>query len=147
MQCCATARSALASGVALLFTRSLRPKLRALAISFIPETALAGDPEWAALEATVEQAVSSRPGLHRQLALLIGLLDAAALLRYGSGLARLDESRRGSLLAQLAVARLPLLRRGIWGLRTLLMLGWYTQPAVAAALGYRAQAAGWSARR
>ena len=40
-----------------------------------------------------------------------------------------------------------LFRRGVWGLRTLVMMGWYTNPSVIAALGYRASAAGWEARR
>lgn len=133
--------------MASLFTRSLRPKLRALAISFIPETALAHGEQWAALEATLEHVVQSRPGLRRQLVLLIGLLDAAARIRYGRGLLGLDTVRRGALLENLAASRWLLLRRGIWGLRTLVMLGWYGQPEVTAALGYRASAAGWGARR
>jgi hypothetical protein len=133
--------------VAPLFTDSLRPRLRALARSFIPETAFAREEQWAALETTVEHAVASRPGLHRQLELLVGLLDGAARIRYGRGLARLEATKRGALLERLATSRWLLLRRGIWGLRTLLMLGWYTQPEVTDALGYRASAAGWSARR
>jgi hypothetical protein len=134
--------------VAPLFRASLRPQLRALAVTFVPETAGATTTQWAALEATVDRAVAARPAsLGRQLILLIRLLDGLARLRHGKGLDRLDSGRRTRLLERLAVSRLPLLRRGIWGLRTLLMLGWYTQPEVAAALGYRATAAGWGARR
>jgi len=144
---CAAARSALASGVALIFTPSLRPRLRALATSFIPETALARDEQWAALETTLEHAVAGRPGLRGRLVLLIGLLDAAARIRYGKGLIRLDAGRRAALLERLASSRWLLLRRGIWGMRTLVLLGWYTQPEVAAAMGYRASPAGWGARR
>ncbi|HEV8600756.1 MAG TPA: gluconate 2-dehydrogenase subunit 3 family protein [Gemmatimonadales bacterium] len=131
-----------------LFTDSRRPKLRALAVSFVPETALATAAQWAALEATVERAVAAKPeSLRRQLRWLIRLIDAAARIRYGRGLARLNSARRRALLSGLAVSPLLLLRRGIWGLRTLVMLGWYTQPEVAAALGYRASPSGWEARR
>lgn len=136
--------------MAPLFRASLRPQLRALAVSFVPETAGATETQWAALEETVNRAVATRPAsLGRQLTLLIRLLDGLARLRHGKALDRLDSRRRTRLLERLAASRLApsLLRRGIWGLRTLLMLGWYTQPEVAAALGYRATAAGWGARR
>lgn len=145
---CAVRLAALASSVASIFTAPLRPKLRALAQCFVPETALATGEQWAALEAEVERTISVRPeALRRQLVWLIHLLDAAAWLRYGRGLARLDVERRSALLSRLAASRFLLLRRGIAGLRTLVMLGWYTQPEVTAALGYRASPAGWDARR
>ena len=44
-----------------------------------------------------------------------------------------------------ALERAPfrLIRRGVWGLRTLVLMGYYTQPEVIAGLGYRADRAGW----
>ena len=134
--------------MASFFTASVRPKFRALAVSFVPETARATEPQWAELEATVTQAIAVRPpALSRQLALLVHALDGIAWLRFGRGVARLAPEQRAALLEALATSRLLLVRRGIWGLRTLVLLGWYTQPTVTAALGYRASAAGWSARR
>jgi hypothetical protein len=59
----------------------------------------------------------------------------------------LDAARRIRLLEWFAHSPLLPFRRGIWGLRTLVMLGWYTQPGVIAALGYRADPRGWEARR
>ena len=133
--------------MASIFSASVRPKFRALAVSFVPETALATAQQWAQLEAAVDLAVSARPAaLRRQLILLIHAIDFAALLRFGRGVTRLPPTATGTLLTTLATSRLLLLRRGIWGLRTLVMLGWYTQPSVTEALGYRASAAGWSAR-
>ena len=131
-----------------LFTVSLRPRLHALAVGFVPEIGLATAAQWNALEAAVDHAVSSRPpALRRQLASLVGLIDWIARIRYGRPLIGLDAAARDRLLESLAESRLALLRRGIWGLRTLIMLGWYTQPEVAASLGYRASPLGWSARR
>ncbi len=127
---------------------SLQTALRALASSFIPETAGATDTEWAALEAGIAQALAVRPpAMRRQLGLFVRLLDAAARLRYRTKLARLEPERRTALLESFARSPVLLFRRGIWGLRTLIMLGWYTQPSVIAALGYRAHPAGWEARR
>lgn len=130
------------------FTGARRLKLRALATSFVPETALATDAQWAALETAVERAVSAKSAsLRRQLAGLMRLLDAAARIRYGRRLERLSPVQRLALLTGMAESRVLLFRRGIWGLRTLVMLGWYTQPEVAAQLGYQASPDGWSARR
>ena len=44
-------------------------------------------------------------------------------------------------------SRVLLLRRGFWGLRTLVMLGYYGRPEAARAIGYRASPLGWEARR
>ena len=114
----------------------------------MPEIAFATAAEWSALEAAVEHAVALRPpAQRRQLVLLVRAIDWIARLRYGRGLVRLPPAQRYQLLAGLSIAPVGLLRRGIWGLRTLIMLGWYTQPEVAAGLGYRASAEGWSAKR
>jgi hypothetical protein len=130
-----------------LFGAARRPELHALAIGFVPEIAFATAAERSTLEAAVELAVSNHPpALRRRLRLLIRAIDGIARLRYGRGLVRLSPAERDQLLSRLSVSRLALLRRGIWGLRTLIMLGWYTQPDVAAGLGYRASREGWSAR-
>jgi hypothetical protein len=47
----------------------------------------------------------------------------------------------------LETARLVLVRRGFWGLRTLILMGYYGRPAAAAAIGYRADPQGWEMRR
>ena len=130
-----------------LLTPRRRPAFRALAAGFVPETAQATPAQWARLEETVERAVAARPAaLRRQLALLLRAIGLVARLRTGREVARLDPAECTALLQRLAGSRVLLLRRGIWGLRTLVMLGWYTQPGVVTALGYRANPAGWSAR-
>ncbi|HJR35688.1 MAG TPA: hypothetical protein VJ817_12105 [Gemmatimonadales bacterium] len=126
----------------------LRPALRPLAISFIPEIAGATAAQWSELEERIAQALAARPAaVRRQLGLFVRVLEAASRIRYRAGLAALDSGRRTALLEAFAGSPLLLFRRGIWGLRTLVMLGWYTQPSVVSALGYRASPAGWEARR
>jgi hypothetical protein len=39
-----------------------------------------------------------------------------------------------------------LLRRGFWGLRTMVYLGYYSRAAAAAEIRYRAHVNGWEAR-
>jgi len=126
----------------------LREALRPLAVTFVPEIAGATEAEWSELERRITQALASRPAaVRRQLGLFVRVLQAAARIRYRTGLAALDPGRRTALLEGFAGSSVLLFRRGIWGLRTLVMLGWYTQPFVVGALGYRASPAGWEARR
>ena len=126
----------------------LRNALRPLAITFVPEIAGATAAEWSELEHRVTQALVTRPSaMRRQLGLFVRVLEAASRIRYRTGLAALDPGRRTALLEAFAGSPFLLFRRGVWGLRTLIMLGWYTQPSVVTALGYRASTAGWAARR
>ena len=117
-------------------------------MTFIPETASAEPAAWDRLEATVEQALSQRPpGLRRQIVLFIRVLDLVSLARHRARLASLDPERRTRLLEGLSASPLLQIRRGVWGLRTLVQMGWYTQPEVQQQIGYRASPAGWDARR
>jgi hypothetical protein len=120
---------------------------QAVAETVVPELATEPAAVRAELLAAVERALAGRPPrLVRQLAIFLRLLDVLARLRFGRRLARLDGERRTRLLTAVQDAPVLLLRRGFWGLRTLILLGWYTRPAVAQGLGYRAHPAGWSAR-
>lgn len=126
----------------------MSPAFRALVPAFVPETARATPEQWSALEATVDGALGRRPpGLQRQVAAFLRLLNLWARVRYRAPLTRLGPDDRQALVESFARSPLLLFRRGIWGLRTLVMLGWYTQDSVIAALGYRARAEGWEARR
>jgi hypothetical protein len=124
------------------------PAFRAAAETFIPEIAMADAATWNRLTAIISETLASRPaGLQRQVLLFIRLLDLGALARHGKRLARLDSARRTRFLERVAASRLLLLRRGMWGLRTLVQMGWYGQPEIQQSLGYRASPAGWSAPR
>lgn len=134
--------------MASFISPALAPTFRALAAAFVPETAHATDEQWLVLEETVARALAARPvALQKQIALFVRVLDLSARMRYGRGLTTLDPTRRTALLEWFARSPLLRFRRGIWGLRTLVMMGWYTQPGVIAALGYRADARGWEVAR
>ena len=126
----------------------ISPAFRAIASAVVPEASRLAPGEWEELERIVARAIAARPArLQRQLALLLRLLEWIPLLRYGRRLSRLDPTRRAAFLASLANSRLLVLRRGIWGVRTLILMGYYGRPAAARAIGYRADARGWEARR
>jgi hypothetical protein len=130
-----------------LLTPVRRP-FRALSETFVPETAEMGDPGWARLFEIAEAALRTRPhGVQRQVVLLVRALDGLAFMRHGRSLARLDPTRRRRFLESLQRSRLLLLRRGIWGLRSLVFMGYYARPEIHAELGYRARPEGWEAVR
>ncbi len=125
----------------------VRPVFRAVAQACVSEAAALDAAGWAELEAIVEAALARRPPkVRRQLATLIRLIDLLPLLRYGRRFPALDGGRRLAVLRALQDAPLLLLRRGVWGLRTLVFMGYYARPAGAAAVGYRADPRGWEAR-
>ncbi|HVH68430.1 MAG TPA: hypothetical protein VM716_11215 [Gemmatimonadales bacterium] len=119
----------------------------AIATTVVPEAARLAVGEWDELEAIVARAVAARPPhLRRQLAALLQLLEWLPLLRYGRRLSKLDIARRTRVLERLQAAPVLLLRRGVWGVRTLALMGYYGRAAAAAAIGYRADARGWESR-
>ena len=126
---------------------SIRPVLRAIGITVVPEAAQLDEQQWVALEEIVRGALAPRPrALQRQFILLVRAIQWLAVLRYGRRFTALDASRRERFLEQLQNAPVLLVRRGIWGLRTLLLLGYYGRESGGRAIGYRADPRGWKAR-
>ncbi len=125
----------------------VRSTFRLVARCVVPEADALNDAAWADVEAIVERALSTRPPrMKRQLR---GLLRAIALMpvvRYGRTFAGLDPMRRVGFLSALQDSRVQLLRRGFWGLRTLILMGYYARPSARNAIGYRADPRGWAAR-
>ncbi len=125
-----------------------RRTLRAVALVVVPDASSAAEDDWLEFERIVYSAIAARPQkLRSQLALFLRVIDFLPCLRYGSRFAGLPEAKRVAFLEALERAPLTLLRRGFWGLRTLVFMGWYARPAAAEAIGYRATPAGWDARR
>src|SRR3989442_10977754 len=124
------------------------PAFRAVATCVVPEASRLDAAQWDEMDAIVAEVIAARPrAVQRQLALFLILLEWFPLLRYGRRLSRLDPARRTKFLDQLQRAPMLLLRRGFWGVRTLVLMGYYGRPAAAAEIGYRADARGWEARR
>jgi hypothetical protein len=127
---------------------NVRPVFRAIALTVVPEAASLREPDWLESEAIIEAALATRPaGIRRQVQLLIRALELLPVLRYGRRFTMLDPRSRLAFLD--AMQRFPILlvRRGVWGLRTLVFMGYYSRPEAAVAIGYRADPRGWEARR
>jgi hypothetical protein len=125
-----------------------RDTFRAFAVTVVPEMTELDEAGWADVERTIEHALAQRPArLRRQLGLLLRVIDNLPRARYGRRFSALDATRRAALIDLLQRAPLKLIRRGIWGLRTLVLMGCYTRVEAMDAVGYRAHARGWEARR
>ena len=126
----------------------VRPIFRALAETILPDAARLDERAWADVESIIEQALAERPpAMQRQLVLLIRTLHWLPVARWGRPFPALDPARRTRFLESVQRAPMKLLRRGFWGLRTLVLMGYYARPAAAAEIGYRATARGWESRR
>ncbi len=125
-----------------------RSVFRAIAVTVVPAAAALDDGAWRDLEAIVEDEIAKRPArVQRQILALLRAIDFLPLARYGRRFSALDRARRTRFLHALEHAPVLLLRRGFWGIRTLVLMGYYARPAAATAIGYRADARGWEARR
>lgn len=78
----------------------------------------------------------------RQLHLLLRALDLLPVLTRGRRLRSLAPDDREAFLARVQDAPILLVRRGLWGLRTLVFMGHYGRPEVQAAIGYGARLRG-----
>lgn len=121
----------------------IRPVFRAVVVAAVPEARSLDPAGWSALEEVVETALRDRPApLRRRLGLFLGILQWLPILRYGRRFTSLGPGRRRRLLSLLERAPLLLVRRGIWGLRTLALMGYYGRPDAAREIGYDARLRG-----
>lgn len=125
----------------------VRSTLRAVATTVVPDAARLDEAGWLQFEAIIDDALRARPAaLRRQLVLFVRALQALPLLRYGRTFTALSPDGRTRFLSAIEHSSLLAIRRGFWGLRTLVFLGYYGRSAAAAAIGYRADPRGWEAR-
>ena len=126
----------------------VRDTFRAIAVTVVPQASALDEAGWNALEALVEKTLTPRPAsIRRQLVLFVRAIEHLPRLRWGRRFKALSPDERTRFLSSLERAPVLLLRRGFWGLRTLVFLGYYARPEAAAEIGYRADARGWEARR
>lgn len=125
----------------------VRSILRAIAATVVPETSSQDERAWLDLEAVIARTVSSRsPRVKQQLISFLRLVQALPIARYGRRFTSLSPRQRVAFLRSLERSRILLLRRGFWGVRSLIFMGYYTREDVAESIGYRAVPEGWTAR-
>ena len=126
----------------------VRGVFRAVAATVVPECKELPESEWTELERIVEFGLASRPAqLQKQLVMFLRAIDMLPVIRFGTRFRRLGAAQQERVVTSLQNSRVLVLRRGMWGLRTLVFMGYYARPAAAVAIGYRASPEGWAARR
>ena len=125
----------------------VRDAFRAIAATIVPEARALGEHEWRTVEGLIEGALAARPAaMRRQLRLFVRVLWWLPLAMRGRTFGALSDAGRTEVLHAIERSPVALLRRGLWGLRTLVLLGFYARPEAAAAVGWRSDARGWAAR-
>jgi hypothetical protein len=120
---------------------------RAIAEAVVPEAAQLDDAGWNAFSGIVTHAISQRPArMQRQLALFIRVLNVMSYAHNRRALHRLDRAARTRFLEQIQNSPFLLIRRGFWGIRTLILMGYYARPECMPDIGYAAHVRGWEMR-
>jgi hypothetical protein len=125
----------------------VRRPFRALGNVVLPRPDALSEEGWERAEAVIESALAQRPaGVKRQIRLFLRVVNLLPVATTGRTLVGLPPDGRAKFLERLERSRFMLLRRGLWGVRTLAFMGYYTQEPVRQAIGYRASPEGWDLR-
>ncbi len=112
--------------------------LRALAARIVPETGALDAAGWSRFLAIVDDTLQERkPALRRQFGVFLGVLRWAPVVRYGRRLDALPADRRDAVLRWFEDCPVGLLRKGFWGLKAMVFMGYYGQPETHELIGYR----------
>lgn len=109
--------------------RSFSPRLAGffahLARRIVPETAEMDTEQQQLFWRAVDNMLAARPKLTAQFKLFLNVLRWSPLLRYGRRLDRLPGEKQDRILTWFQNAPFLLLRRGFWGLKTMIFVGYY----------------------
>jgi hypothetical protein len=119
---------------------------RAVAATIVPEAAGMDEEGWREVVATIEALLRGRPeSLQGQLRIFLRAIQWLPVLRFGRTFTRLGPEARKRVLAHLENDRIQKIRVGFWGLRTLVLAGYYGRLGAAREIGYAGSARGWEA--
>jgi len=87
----------------------------------------------------IDQAMGQRPPeVVGQLGKFLGLLNLAPILRYGRAFKSLPPNKQDKVLGWFQDAPISLFRRGTWGVKTFIFMGFYSQTSTATHISYQA---------
>ena len=103
----------------------------------VPEVAELDSTELKHFMAIVDRALMDRPvELRKQFGSFLGVIRWAPLLRYGMPFDRLNPERQDAVLGWLEDCPVGLLRKGFWGLKSIVFMGYYGRSAAWQEIGY-----------
>ena len=111
--------------------------LHTLAARIVPETSALDEAGAGRFFGIIDNALQERkPEVRRQFAVFLGVVRWAALFRYGSAFERLRAERQDAVLRFFEDCPVSLLRKGFWGLKAMVFMGYYGQPETNQLVGY-----------
>jgi len=111
--------------------------LRVLASRIVPETSSLDAAGLGRFFGIIDEALADRePAVRRQFATFLGVLRWAPLARYGGPFDGLSTERQDAVLRWFEYSPVDLLRKGTWGLKTMVFMGYYGQPETNSLVGY-----------
>ncbi len=112
-----------------IFINSEKEFLGELARRIVPESASCNEREREEMFRIIEEAIAGRgKKVARQLSLFLYLLRLLFKIRRG---------KEDDLLGWFQNGPIPILRKGFWGLKTLIYLGYYGRPEVGPTIRYQ----------
>jgi hypothetical protein len=121
---------------------------RAIVSTIVPEASAMDEKGWRDLDRVVEALLRDRPeSLKRQLRMFLRFIQWLPLVRYCRPFTSLNFAARTRVLAHLQNDPIQKVRVGFWGLRTIVLAGYYAREEAAQAIGYAASPRGWEAAR
>jgi hypothetical protein len=111
--------------------------LQILAARIVPESAELDAAGAARFFGIIDDALQNRgPAVRRQFGVFLGLLRWAPLFRYGAPFEKLRPERQDAVLRWFEDCPAGLPRKGFWGLKTMVFMGYYGQPETNGLVGY-----------
>ena len=111
--------------------------LQVLAARIVPETTDLDAAGLSRFFGIIDGALQDRPAsVRRQFATFLGALRWAPLARYGSPFEKLRGDRQDAVLRWFEDCPVSLLRKGVWGLKAMVFMGYYGQPETNELVGY-----------
>jgi len=111
--------------------------LQVLAARIVPETAELDVAGLGRFFGIIDQALQDRPpSVRRQFATFLGVVRWAPVARYGGPFDKLRAERQDAVLRWFEDCPVGLLRKGFWGLKAMIFMGYYGQPETNELVGY-----------
>jgi hypothetical protein len=111
--------------------------LQTLAARIVPESAELDAAGAARFFGIIDDALQDRdPAVRRQFGVFLGLLRWAPVFRYGAPFEKLRPERQDAVLRWFEDCPASLPRKGFWGLKTMVFMGYYGQQETNVLVGY-----------
>ena len=103
----------------------------------VPEVATLDEPGLSAMLDLIDRTLAERgEGVRRKLAVFLGVLRWGPALRYGRPFDALQPQRQDAVLRWFESAPLSPLRQGMWGLKSMVFMGYYARAEAWQEIGY-----------